>query len=148
MKSLMGLIALTAMVFRGMLPTGYMLGSSAELAAGSPLAICPVQSRELSQILAAQPAANTAAAHERHVHHHHHGAGPVPASTEQAGDAAPSFTAQECVYALALGAGVAPWVAPIALDFVSAVRAAPAVVARIHAAPRRAYSARGPPRLA
>lgn len=120
-----------ALLLRGLIPAGFMLGGAGDAAAGRWLVPCPAQSPELAQMLAGQ-------GQSHHAHHHHGGdAGAVPA------DAGPS---DSCPFAIAVTS------AP-PMDVPAAVRVrAPAQVfrsarpARLRAGLRLGPPARGPPR--
>jgi hypothetical protein len=125
-------LAASAVLYQGLIPAGYMLGSRADLAAGMPVIPCPAQ----------QPAA--VASHEAgHHHHHHHGAG------DDDGSAPSAHRPDACAFAIAASAAL-PVAAPV-LPLLPAPPPAPSpgADARLaHGSGLALPPARGPPTLA
>jgi hypothetical protein len=123
-------LAASAVLYQGLIPAGYMLGSRADLAAGMPVIPCPAQ----------QPAA--VASHEAG-HHHHHGAG------DDDGSAPSAHRPDACAFAIAASAAL-PVAAPV-LPLLPAPPPAPSpgADARLaHGSGLALPPARGPPTLA
>lgn len=118
------LTALSALVFRALIPDGYMLAGAGDAGTG-PLLLCPARSAELVEALGAP----------RHHHHATH-------DTDEAGS-----VSSECPYALALTGALPPETgAPMPLPAASAPPATMRV-ARVAAPLALPPPATGPPVL-
>jgi len=87
-RDLLLLVVAAAVLYQGLIPAGYMVGTRADLAAGALVVACPAQNEPtFVQGLASM-----------HAHHHHH----------DGGDAhkAHTLAAGHCVFAVAAAAGL------------------------------------------